>query len=322
MQQLSSRKQLTNFINRHLNQLAPSDLQPVSALLLEKYADALQAIVYYGSCLRSNNPYDGLIDLYVLVDQYAKAYPKKPVAAFANWALPPNVFYLETGTGEQTIRVKYALLSISDFEKATSPAWFHSYIWGRFSQPSRLLYARNAQIKQRLVAALVQAHITFISRVVPAINEQFDSETLWSKGLALSYKTELRPEKPDRSLELYRADQAYYDALTEPLLKSIDIEIETVADAQTQHYQSKLTKQQRQIAAMLWTIRRIQGKLLSITRLIKALFTFQGGVDYIAWKIERHSGVNIEVTDKLRKFPLIYGWGILWKLHRQGVLRS
>ena len=34
---------------------------------------------------------------------------------------------------------------------------------------------------------------------------------------------------------------------------------------------------------------------LSVLRLLKALFTFEGGLDYIAWKLERHSGQRIEV---------------------------
>jgi hypothetical protein len=319
---LDSIQQLTGLIDKHVNQPASPALQPVTQAILERYGHSTQAIVYYGSCLRSNNPFDGLIDLYVLVDKYKIAYPGKTLLPFVNWLLPPNVFYLDVEVGDQTIRAKYALLSLADFDKATSPRWFHSYIWGRFCQPSRLLYVRNQNTQQQVVASLTQATITFISRVVPALSGNFDSQTLWSEGLGLSYRTELRPEKPGRALELYHADQTYYDALTEPALITMTADIHTVADSQPLSYHCTLTTQQRQIAKISWAVRRIQGKLLSVARLVKAIFTFQGGVDYIVWKIERHSGVNIEVTDKLRRFPLIFGWGVLWRLHRQGVLRS
>lgn len=315
-------QQLTRLISKHVNQPASPALQPVTQAILERYGDSTQAILYYGSCLRSNNPFDGLIDLYVLVDHYTAAYQGKFLLPFVNWLLPPNVFYLEVVVGEQTIRAKYALLSLADFDKATSPRWFHSYIWGRFSQPSRLLYARNQNTQQQVVALLTQATITFIRRVVPALREEFDSLTLWSEGLGFSYKTELRPEKPGRALELYQVDQAYYDALTEPVLATFGADIQTIADSQPPRYRCKLTSQQRRMAKISWAVRRVQGKLLSVARLVKAIFTFQGGVDYIVWKIERHSGVKIEVTDKLRRFPLIFGWGVLWRLHRQGVLRS
>jgi hypothetical protein len=169
---------------------------------------------------------------------------------------------------------------------------------------------------------LVQAVTTFINRVVPVFGENFDSQTLWSEGLGLSYRTELRPEKPGRALELYQADQSYYDALTEPVLAVINVDVESVAESQPQRYRCKTMNQQNKIARIHWAVRRVQGKLLSVARLVKAVFTFQGGVDYIVWKIERHSGVNIEITDKLRRFPLIFGWSVLWRLYRQGVLRS
>jgi hypothetical protein len=60
---------------------------------------------------------------------------------------------------------------------------------------------------------------------------------------------------------------------------------------------------------------------LNLARLAKAAFTFSGGVDYIAWKIERHSGHKIEVTPFQRRHPLLAAGPALWRLWRQGVLR-
>jgi hypothetical protein len=65
---------------------------------------------------------------------------------------------------------------------------------------------------------------------------------------------------------------------------------------------------------LLWRIRNVLGRLLSILRLFKASFTFKNGVDYIAWKIERHTGEKILVTPRLRRFPWIFAWPILYKL--------
>jgi hypothetical protein len=112
--QHSSQQQLTTLIDNQVNQAANPALQPVTQAILERYGDSTQAILYYGSCLRSNNPFDGLIDLYVLVDQYATAYKGKSLLALFNWLLPPNVFYLEISVGDKTIRAKYSLLSLND----------------------------------------------------------------------------------------------------------------------------------------------------------------------------------------------------------------
>src|SRR3546814_3014928 len=54
-----------------------------------------------------------------------------------------------------------------------------------------------------------------------------------------------------------------------------------------------------------WALRRVQGKLLSVARLCKAAFTFQGGAEYLLWKIERHSGVSIALTPWQRRHPLL-----------------
>jgi hypothetical protein len=72
---------------------------------------------------------------------------------------------------------------------------------------------------------------------------------------------------------------------------------------------------------MAWLLRRIQGKTLSILRLVKALFTFEGGLDYIAWKLERHSGQEIVIPDRVRRRPLIHMWGFFWQLHRRGIFK-
>jgi hypothetical protein len=68
-------------------------------------------------------------------------------------------------------------------------------------------------------------------------------------------------------------------------------------------------------------MRRVQGKLLSVARLLKALLTFEGGFDYIAWKLERHSGRPVVIPPRVRKYPLIFVWGLMWRLYREGILR-
>jgi hypothetical protein len=70
-----------------------------------------------------------------------------------------------------------------------------------------------------------------------------------------------------------------------------------------------------------WALRTAQGKLLSVARLLKALFTFDGGLDYIAWKLERHSGQRIEIPPRVRRYPLIFVWGLFWRLYRRGIFR-
>ena len=67
--------------------------------------------------------------------------------------------------------------------------------------------------------------------------------------------------------------------------------------------------------------RRIEGKLLTVARLTKAAFTFSGGIDYLAWKINRHAGTQIVITDWQRRHPLLAAVTLVPRLLRQGAVR-
>jgi hypothetical protein len=54
---------------------------------------------------------------------------------------------------------------------------------------------------------------------------------------------------------------------------------------------------------------------------LKGALTFKGGLDYILWKIERHSGVRVEVGPKLRRLPPLAILVVFWRLYRKGAFR-
>ena len=109
---------------------------PLQALVGElqgRHGTCINSVLFYGSCLRSGNVFDGLVDLYVIVDSYRACYGSS-WQALANWLLPPNVFYIELPVADKTLRCKYTVISSADLERGAS-RWFQSYIWGRFTQP-------------------------------------------------------------------------------------------------------------------------------------------------------------------------------------------
>ena len=70
-----------------------------------------------------------------------------------------------------------------------------------------------------------------------------------------------------------------------------------------------------------WRLRMVHGKLRALLRLIKAFFTFAGGLDYLAWKLARHSGQPVLIPDRVRRRPLLYGWAFFWGLYRRGLFK-
>ncbi len=300
-------------------QALPSEINVLADAARELHGESVCAVLFYGSCLRSGSVHEGLADLYLLVDDYRSAFSGTAMALF-NKLLPPNVFYLEVPFEGHVLRAKYAVLSLSDFRKGTE-SWFHSYIWGRFCQRSSIVYSRNEAVVHQVQEALASAVVRFVMATLPRMSSPFTARDLWSRGLALSYRSELRTEQADdAAARLFDTAPDYYQALTDSLLETVSVGA-NISSESPHHYQSHVSERDQRLNLLTWKIRSLQGKVLSILRLLKGLFTFQGGVDYIQWKIERHSGVRVEVSQSLKRLPPLALVVIFWRLFRQGAFR-
>jgi hypothetical protein len=290
--------------------------------LKSRFKSSLDAVILYGSCLRSYEIDDGVVDFYTIVDDYSNAYQEHYLRYFNIW-LPPNVFYLEIPKHEKIFRAKYAVISIADFEKGNQ-YWFHSYLWARFAQPIRLLYVKDNIVRERINHSLAHAVVSFLSPSILALGScKVTAKEIWIKGLTLTYAAELRPERESRARQLAELNVDDYINLTEYALPSLVGILEKLPD---EHqglglYRCLSNGAESRSSLRRWRLRRWQGRVLSILRLIKATFTFRNSIDYAAWKIERHTGVRIEVTPKLRRHPILWGYKVFWKLLRRGVLR-
>jgi hypothetical protein len=293
------------------------DLSALTSRLHAQYGDMISLILLYGSCLRTNNFTDGVLDFYIIVNNYKDAYKSK-FYPLLNELLAPNVFYIEADTGKEILRAKYAVLSEKDYKKGINE-WFHSYIWARFAQPVRLIYSKNNQAKNLFYLGLSRSVVRYLNETTPVLgNGRYTTVELWTNALSLSYAAELRPEPEGRSKEIVTESMEDLQKITNaalpclacirPIQGSYEFEI-NCKDADSKKYKR------------YWQIRSWQGKLLSILRLIKATFTFHDCVEYAVWKINRHTGIVIEITPALKKYPVLLGFKVLWRLLRQKALR-
>ncbi|MDX1708022.1 MAG: hypothetical protein R3274_05440 [Desulfobacterales bacterium] len=310
---------LIDQIARQASQPASPAIHALTDRLLADYGAAIEAILFYGSCLRTGEDRGGLVDLYVLVNRY-RAIEHRYLLAALNKLLPPNVFYIEVPFEDRIVRAKYAVLSLDDF-RAGATRWFHSYIWGRFAQPVGLIYARNNQIVERIQSILGQAVLRFVTRVLPRMPVAFTTRELWQSGWTLSYRAELRAERPEKLAGLFAAAPHYYEQLTRTVLENLPYPFEIQNENNISRFKVSVPLRLRRISRLDWMVRSWQGKLLSALRLLKGLMTFRGGIDYILWKIERHSGIRVEVPAKLKRYPLLATCVVFWRLYRQGAYR-
>lgn len=271
----------------------------MAAAVAALYPGAARAVLFYGSCLREQN-LDGLmLDFYLIVSSYREAYGRGWYA-FANNLIPPNVFPFE----HEGLAAKYAVLSEADFHRENGPEAGTVSVWARFAQPSRLVWAKDAAARGQALAAVNRAAPTLFGFALPMVTggEQGDPLAVWRRGFDLTYDSELRAERKGKSVSIVDIDPERYRRFGEaalPLAKPLAPE-----------------KARRR-----WGRFRRKGKAMSLVRLAKATTTFAGGVDYIAWKINRHAGTEIVVKPWQRRWPILGALTLLPRLLRRGAIR-
>lgn len=312
-----SRDAVRDLIRNQVTGDWPVDDPRITGLLdviRERHGDSLDAVLVYGSYLRGKR--DTLLDFYILLRDFTTLQSRWQGPACR--LLPPNVYQIHVGEGADASRAKCATLLLGQFEEALAKD-FHSYFWARFAQPSRVLYCRDAAVRERLTLAIGDAARSFVRRVVPMLPDRFSSADLWVRGLGLTYRCELRTEDPAYARGLFEANQAYLQDLTAALADG-ELGYRAVS-GEVDVFRSELTPAGRRQTGRGWWFRRMQGKFLSAARIIKAALTFEDPLDYLLWKIERHSGVHVEPSPRQRRYPLIFAWGLLWQLYRKGAFR-
>lgn len=272
------------YLDRVLTAPAPASAATLAGVLADRFPGA--AIFLYGSGISVSaveDPTHILFDFYVIAPNYRDAI-KHPAERLAARLLPPNVYYLEAETEFGRLRCKYALLSVNAFEKLVSARTFHSYFWARFAQPSRLVVCPR-DMHARMIAAVRTSIETFLQAAQGLAESPHDWREVWLAGLNASYRAELRAEASDRAEKLidhyggWPKDVAGF-ARSSPAGGS-------------------------SAAIGVWRARAVFGGALSIARLLKATATFRGGLDYIAWKVKRHAGVDVGVKPWERRLPLL-----------------
>ncbi|MGZ8313288.1 MAG: hypothetical protein ACXWUR_14605, partial [Allosphingosinicella sp.] len=131
-----------------------------------------------------------------------------------------------------------------------------------------------------------------------------DPLAVFRAGFALTYGAELRAERNERSGSIVDADPDFYTRSGAAVLAAPPTAL-AAAPAEER----------------AWRWRRRKGKALTLVRLVKASTTFAGGINYLAWKINRHAGTEIRVKPWQRRWPLVGALILLPRLLRRGAIR-
>lgn len=309
-------EELNALIGAELRREVPPQVKALAEQLAGRAGGAAVAVLFYGSNLRDAR-LDGVLDFYVLLDRVG-AWPGSRLAAFANAVLPPNVGYFEGEVAGQTLRAKYALISLSQFSRGVSHESLDTTLWARFSQPCCMVWARSETDRQALTGAVCRAVITAARWAAELGPDSGDAMIFWRALFANTYGAELRVEKGSRSNDIVARDAERYAGLLESAWRAGGVAFRRTDGG---CLVPVIPRSSRQSATRRWKLRQRLGKLLNVLRLIKAAFTFDRAMDYVVWKVERHSGVRPDITDWQRRHPLLAAPGLYLRLRKLNLLR-
>ncbi len=307
---------LRDLIDGELRRTLPPAVVHQAALLAGRAPGHVVAVLFYGSALRTG-ALDGILDYYVLLDEL-RAWPASWLARLANRVLPPNVAYLESPVEGCILRAKYAVLSMPQFSRRMAATSRDTTLWARFSQPCACAFVRSDADRGAVAEVLCKAARTAAQWAAWLGPARDTAAGFWRALYARTYDAELRVESAMRGPDLVDRESTRYARLLPAAWEMSGIAFDATADGLLA---PRLDPRQRRRAARRWSRRRGFGRLLNLLRLVKSAFTFDGAMDYVAWKIERHSGVRLALSPWQRRHPVLAAPGLYWRLRKLGLLR-
>ncbi|PZQ61030.1 MAG: hypothetical protein DI570_13060 [Phenylobacterium zucineum] len=282
-------------IEAELASPAPEAVRTLAAALAQP-GDA--AVLYYGSTLRTGD-LTGILDFYRLTLRPHR----RGLRGLVERVLWPEVSYHEIGG----LKAKVATLPLETFRRAAEGRTLDTTIWARFVQPCQRVWSADAACAHRAAEAVAAAVVT-ASRFAAALGPaEGPSLAFWGALFRKTYAAEFRVETTDRADTVVAHGEARYAAI---------LPLAWAAGGVAFSGQGE-TLSPRKAGLPGWTLPSLAGKPLNVARILKAAFTFDGAARYAAYKIGRHTGVEIEVTPFRERHPFLAAPGAWLELRRR-----
>ncbi len=313
---ISKPDSLDRILSAELDQDIMAAAKAMGTALAGRLGDQVLAVLFYGSCLRTGDD-TGLMDFYVLVED-SKGYDNRAAARLVHQLLPPYVRYFKTTWDGRDIQAKIAIMTLARFAALCKPKALDISIWARFTQPSALVYARDNNVRAAVHDAIRDAVTTAINWAVSFGPPEGKAEAYWKALFRATYAAELRIDEPGRAEKIVGLDAKRYQHLFLPALEAAGF---TPVQKAENRYHIPLSRHARRRLKWRWLGRVISSKSINLARIFKGAVTFDGRVDYVAWKLQRRTGVSLQLTSWQRAHPFLSAPQLLLQMWRKGVFQ-
>lgn len=293
-------EELAGRIEAELASAAPDAVVDLARALADPARDA--AILYYGSTLRTGD-LSGILDFYRLT----RRPHRRGVRGMVEGLIWPEVSYHEVEVGGRLLRAKVATMPLATFLKAAEGRTLDTTIWARFVQPAQRVWSADPAAA-RATARAVEAAVVTAARYAAALGPKAGPpEAFWLALFRTTYAAEFRVENASRADTVLQSGAGRYAAVLPLAWREAGVTF--AADDGT------LRPAKRGLPG--WTLLGLAGKPLNVARILKAAFTFDGAARYAAYKIARHTGIEIEVTSFRERHPFLAAPGAWLELRRR-----
>jgi hypothetical protein len=277
------------------------------------FGPAVLAVLHYGSRAqgRPTGP-DSAFDFFVIVSGYSEAYAAPSAAGVSIRArranllarlLPPNGLAVRR-PGAAGPEAKCLILSLKHFVRECSPRARDHFVAARLIQRIVPVWFRHSGAAEAVDRGLRVARERTIRWVPVFLPVRFTLEDYCRTLIAVSYAHEVRAESPAHVENLLAAQWEVLHRIYRPLLDRFAEEGTLARDAGGYRQVRPVGR----LSALRVRSYFQWSKARTTLRLLKHPFLYQDWLDYLLRKVERHTGVRIELTEKERRHPLIFLW--------------
>jgi hypothetical protein len=286
------------------------------AITAQAGPECVRGVVFFGS-RRSGLPTNAFsaYDLFVVIDRHRPFYERlrtagvvkrspRLLSALNAW-MPPNQIALHASVDGQAVQAKCAVIRLADLARATGPRRKDHFCIGRLFQPTTLAYAADETAREALLDVLVSAHQQSLGWVRPWLPERFGAEEFARTLLRVSMRWEVRPEPEGRADALFEGQREYHREVFGALLAEAAGGGELLALGEGRYGLARPVGALERWSTGLYFRRSLVRATL---RWFKYIVTYQGWVDYILRKAQRHTGYEVVLSERERRWP----WLLLW----------
>ena len=269
----------------------------------------LAAVLAYGSRLVSANPdRHSAYDLVVVVEDYRDFYRALDDAghtarnvtllATVSRVLAPTVIAFWPAPPDGPL-AKCLVLSCTDFERELGPRRLDHFCLGRMAHHVSVVHARDPETAARVGELIAGAREMVLDWTLPFLDGPFSVDDFCRRMLEVSYAGEIRPERGSRVRTVYEAQRETLRSIYTPILDA------KAGSGMLERSHGKYRAVHPSSAMSRLRLNAYFGisKARATTRWFKHMLTFDSWFPYIVRKIERRTGMTVEITPLERRFP-------------------